>query len=265
LSLPPFQRFAPSQSPEVLSTWLKQLEREPHALEEFMAAYLNRRLGHYFERLILFYLLHSPEPRLTVLEHNYPIYQSIKGQKVTLGELDFLLEQDERVLHLETAVKFYLGVTDANGTHWIGPGLADRLDRKLAHLRDHQLPLSHALDFARPIDPVFWVKGVLFHPCSEELPLPPGIATHSTASHWLTRSQAPEYINNEWIVLTKSRWLGGADELTGEIRNRKEILDLHAAPLTQVLMLQHKFSERRLMVVPDDWPDRAREALLTDP
>ncbi|HAO75284.1 MAG TPA: DUF1853 domain-containing protein, partial [Pseudomonas sp.] len=46
----------------------------------------------------------------------------------------------------ELAIKLYLGFGPGDGSqhdHWLGPGNHDRLDLKLAHLRQHQLPLCN--------------------------------------------------------------------------------------------------------------------------
>lgn len=261
LDLPPHQRFVLPQSAPTLVAWLNVLEQNPQPLEAFMAEHLNRRLGHYFERLVLFYLRHAPQPRMELLKHNLPIYgHDAKGHKITLGELDFLLKTDDHVLHLETAVKFYLGVEMAGKSHWIGPGLSDRFHRKLQHLRDRQLPLSQILNLDNFVERAFWVKGLIFHPWANTLPLLPGIATAAEPSYWLTQSEALRIVNKDWLVLAKPRWLGGEND-AGENTHSTEKIREHFAAHNRVLMLSHKHTNRRLLIVPDDWPGRARIAL----
>ena len=48
-------------------------------------------------------------------------------------------------LHLESAIKYYLHRPPhpSQWQQWLGPNGRDRLDIKLAHMTEHQLPLSH--------------------------------------------------------------------------------------------------------------------------
>ena len=69
----------------------------------------------------------------------------VKNQKQTIGELDYLIELPNRVLHLEVAVKFYAGIgTPAKNqkSAWVGLSRKDRLDLKINHLKTHQLTMS---------------------------------------------------------------------------------------------------------------------------
>ena len=61
----------------------------------------------------------------------------------TLGELDFVV-YDSRVrkhLHIELAVKFYLGVQDGRTWQFPGPDPRDNWDQKLQRMRSHQFQL----------------------------------------------------------------------------------------------------------------------------
>ncbi len=113
------------QAPQELADFLFQLDQDSRPLEEWLALASTRRLGRYYERLWQFAVQHAP------------------GE--TLGELDLLLRDREGVHHVELAIKLYLGPQDGDGArpeHWLGPGSNDRLDRKLTHLSQHQLPMS---------------------------------------------------------------------------------------------------------------------------
>lgn len=94
----------------------------------------NTRLGTYFEDLWAFAFTHHPDYELR--HRNLPL----RTRGLTLGELDFVVNHlpSDSIEHWEIAVKFYLQVAD---DYWVGPGLTDRLDIKLARMRDHQLPL----------------------------------------------------------------------------------------------------------------------------
>ncbi|MEZ5448189.1 MAG: DUF1853 family protein [Thiolinea sp.] len=80
--------------------------------------------------LVGFWLQLSPHYQL--LYSQLPV----RDTERTLGELDFIVRRvaDDAVLHLEVAVKFYLGHAAGQGglaqmANWHGPSLQDRLDR----------------------------------------------------------------------------------------------------------------------------------------
>ena len=115
---------------------LQQLDQDPTALMEHLEQYSSDRLGLYYESLWHYLLQQDPDCEL--LAHNLPVRDG--GQ--TVGEFDCLFYCRRRKvhIHLELAVKFYLGVASAN--RWIGPGRHDRLDHKLEHLQQHQSQLE---------------------------------------------------------------------------------------------------------------------------
>ena len=264
--LPPYRRFIPTQPADVLRHWLGDLQRQPEPLEAFITPESRRRLGHHFERLILFYLKYSPAQDLRLLDHNRRMYtHNPAGHRVTVGELDFLLTSATGKVHLETAVKFFLGVEHAGEVHWIGPNLQDRLDRKLRHLRDHQLPLSRRLEtpFEAPFQRYFWVKGMLFQPWQQHLDAGAGLLTHADEYSWLTCSQALQCsMEGNWVYLPKRRWLGcGVDDEENQHMDRARI-EQHFAGSDRVLMMTHSLSAARRLIVPDHWPAAAQSALL---
>jgi hypothetical protein len=261
--LPPFQRFHPLQPPALLADWLRNLDADPRQLEAFFSGAPQQRLGRHFEKLVLFHLQHAPANPLQLLEHNRPVMgKSAGGRDITLGELDFLLAEAHTKIHLEVAVKFYLGVTHTGATHWLGPSLDDRLTRKLQHLRDNQLPLSQVLQI-EPVERRFWVKGVLFHPGQTILDLPDGIIPPRQTSFWLTCSQATQSLElSEWIGLPKARWLGcGLEGLDGSATADQLRTYFAAATPGRALMLWNNLRDARCLVVADDWPVAAQSTL----
>ncbi|MCK7596207.1 DUF1853 family protein [Microbulbifer sp. CAU 1566] len=104
-------------------------------LLQSIEANASRRLGIYFENLFAFAFEYHPDYAL--IARNLPL----RNQGKTLGELDFVVHHlpEDTIEHWELAVKFYLQVGDL----WVGPGLKDRLDIKLSHTCDHQLPIIH--------------------------------------------------------------------------------------------------------------------------
>ena len=124
-------------------------------------------LGKYAEKLIAFYFkAHS----------GYELFganiQLIKD-KITLGELDFLLRNlaTEENIHLEFALKYYLLVNERGKQIYLGPSTKDRLSKKLAHLKNHQLRLleKHKRLLPSSLQKIdfraeYSIKGCLFYP-----------------------------------------------------------------------------------------------------
>ncbi|TMM31262.1 DUF1853 family protein [Polaribacter aestuariivivens] len=110
------------------------------------------RLGKYIERFVSFQI--SQENNLEILAENIQIQQ----EKRTLGELDCILLNNGKPIHLEVIYKFYL--YDASiGTleieHFIGPNRKDSLIEKLKKLKEKQLPLLYSkecLSFLKTIN-----------------------------------------------------------------------------------------------------------------
>lgn len=72
--------------------------------------------------------------------------QIINEDKLTIGELDTLILDDDKPLHLEIQYKFYLFDTSIGQTeieHCIGPNRKDTLIQKLKKLKEKQLPLLY--------------------------------------------------------------------------------------------------------------------------
>ena len=69
----------------------------------------------------------------------------IEKNKITVGELDFLLKNpfSGKISHVELVYKFYLydPSIGENTERWIGPNRRDTLAKKLGRLKNHQFPL----------------------------------------------------------------------------------------------------------------------------
>lgn len=68
----------------------------------------------------------------------------IKRDKITIGELDFLIWHNNLPCHIEVVYKFYLYVPNSSNSEidcWIGPNNNDSLKEKLHKLKNKQFPL----------------------------------------------------------------------------------------------------------------------------
>ncbi|SMG24686.1 DUF1853 family protein [Arenibacter troitsensis] len=99
----------------------------------------NVRLGHKIEHIFLKLIQHSRQYK--VIGHNIPI----RKEKVSLGEIDFLLQDidSKQFIHIELTYKFY--VVPEVGTnmplHLIGPNQRDSFKAKKERIINHQIPL----------------------------------------------------------------------------------------------------------------------------
>ena len=101
----------------------------------------NLRLGKLVERFVSMELrqdktikIHSENPQ-------------IQNDKITVGEMDCIFEQNSQIIHLEVVYKFYLYEENAETTEieqWIGPNRKDSLLQKLEKLKTKQLPLLYS-------------------------------------------------------------------------------------------------------------------------
>ncbi len=253
--------------PDRLWQTLLLLESDSSARAALLPPTSDFRLGTYFERL--WHALLELAPDVTILARNLRLQQA----GITRGEVDLLLEGPAgEVVHLELAIKFYLGVPalcSANAgpspaSAWLGPDPRDSLASKLERLRSHQLPLIEHIDLAaaglpRPDHSCAWLQGQLFFPLGQPLSAPtdhqPGSGAHRWCGFGQWQEQAPAK-GDEWVPLAHKRWLmppspaksDSDDESPADAPRRARILihrdEVRAQPL----------SARRVMLVADDWP-----------
>ncbi|MEM6582486.1 MAG: DUF1853 family protein [Pseudomonadota bacterium] len=219
------QNCEPALSPE-RKEWLLRLDRKPNKLLAYLSERPAKRLGIYFERLWQFFL--KEDPRFELVAHNLPV----RDGGATLGEFDIIYWCHQRCnhVHLELAVKFYLGHNSGNHVEnsssrksqwrqWLGPNAKDRLDIKLNRLQQHQsvlgrLPQAQAQLAALGVGtviPEVAIKGYLFAPLSPTMDTPLGYNPRGTMQRWLSIEQlnasAAELQGDYFLPLPKARWL----------------------------------------------------------
>jgi len=100
----------------------------------------NLRLGKRVERFVSHEL--KQDSSILIIAENIQIHNN----KITLGELDCLFEQNKNLIHVEVVYKFYLYDISAGSSeleHWIGPNRKDSLSEKITKLKEKQLPIIH--------------------------------------------------------------------------------------------------------------------------
>ena len=197
--------------------WLAALDLSPVQLHNYIAARPTRRLGHYFESLIKFWLTHMPDTHIIATN------LQVQDEQRTRGEYDFLFrDASAAVCHWEAAVKFYLQLEpQPEQRAFIGPGTRDRLDLKLERVFQHQLLLGHTHAGRLALPPGIrldktqaFIKGYLFYHESiySEMAIQ-GISAAHLSGWWVrhTLEQLPQAsADSRWIILPRLRWLAPA-------------------------------------------------------
>lgn len=183
---------------------LCELDKNPQQLLDHMNQLNSGRLGLRFEAFIAYWLNLSPNYEL--LDKNIQIIE--EGH--TFGEIDFIIKElkTEKIIHLEVAVKFYLGSPPyENLFNWFGTNTNDQLGKKLEHLKRHQTQLSqkYSSHFPHPIDEMHcFLKGRLFYPVDIET-TPKSVNANHLRGRWVQATTHFEH--NLLIPIDKKKWL----------------------------------------------------------
>lgn len=268
-----------SQS-ESLAHWqqalpsLENLEQNPQPLVDYLESHHGLRVGRYFEALMNYWLRNIATVKVVV--NNF----QIQDGKRTVGELDFLFQNETGLIHWEAAVKYYLQHTPrCTAGEFIGPNTADNLGSKLGRIFTKQLPrstpgvLRQVLgDTAVPpaIERKAYVKGWLFYPPGQvESAEPPlEVSCGHSRGFWIHHGSAqlpPCGPHKRWALLRKPYWLAPmrihCDDGLMSATQIDMLLDSHFASRTTPLLLalvepiNGGFQEcLRGFVVPKNWP-----------
>ncbi len=242
--------------------WLQQLDQDPTLLLDYLsAACPSRRLGLQYEAFWHFFL--QQDPQTDLIAHNIPVRDS-KGR--SLGEFDVVYKDrlSGTFYHLELAVKFFLALDTPVNKHplslWLGPNSADRLDKKLLRLLNHQLPLAASPEGEQSLrtlgvtqtTPQLRIGGMLFHqPNTDISHSDPSLHARHLKGQWL-HLEAFQNLHGEWRKLGKPDWLS-ADFSQGEPLDENLASEVKQRPL----MLINAAGER-IFLVSQDWPSHPK-------
>lgn len=172
------------------------------------------RLGKRVERFVAHQL--KQDTAISILAENIQIQQ----EKTTVGEIDFLLKENENTIHLEVVYKFYLYDNTAGSTeieHFIGPNKRDSLLEKLTKLQQKQLPLLYNT-YTKPllnklklrveeIQQKVLFKAQLFFPYNTEIPELKQLNPNCIAGFYISSNKIDIFKNCKFYIPSKTNWL----------------------------------------------------------
>lgn len=259
---------------DIDQSWLDEAELDA-AIMSLHLEKLPRRIGLYAENLLAVWL----RQKSWLLDRNIQLFEG----RVTLGELDFLVQTPRGLQHWELATKFFLGVPVGSTWCFVGPNLADSLQAKWQKILHQQLALSrHAayLDYARQhhlpelIEARALIKGWLFYPLSGQETKPGSLLNPAHGRGWWgTISQVMTVAKASWFLVPRHRWLARVQVADFEA---EQVIELNGLRLALESALQKQggpillaeveadevggwTEQARFFVVPDTWPVAAAD------
>ncbi len=248
--LSPFSLF-PQQ---ILDDWqidsvnyFKQLDKHPKDIEQFVDRKKNKRLGFYAESLLSYFFQTFSEVEL--LLQNF----QINKEKITVGEIDFIILYKNTVIHIECSTKYFL-LKDINkakeASQWVGPRLKDNLEKKLKKIINHQIPLGLEMEIQdkinRKVDQSYLlIKGVFF---AEEV-IQPGKINRKQTNKFLRFSELQNFNSYSIEVLSRPNWLSAF--ASSEINHTRPNLEFDSHLENPIMCLFNDGEVR--FIVPDNW------------
>ncbi|CAM1347835.1 DUF1853 family protein [Tenacibaculum crassostreae] len=172
------------------------------------------RLGKLVERFVSFEL--EQDDSISILAENIQIQQ----EKITLGELDCILQQNENYIHLEIIYKFYLydaSVGNSEIEHWIGPNRRDSLIQKVTKLKEKQLPLLYSSETKKYLEKVnlstdniqqqVYFKAQLFVPLKDIKKDFPDINNECIYGFYVHKDELKQFSDCKFYIPNKHNWL----------------------------------------------------------
>lgn len=188
------------------------IEQKIHSFDQSID--IRLRLGKYVERLISHQFIKDAE--IDIIAENV----QIQKDKQTLGELDFIISQNNKPIHLEVIYKFYLYDSKKGNDEllcWIGPNRRDSLIEKLEKLEQKQLPLLYSEECQNylksilldsiAIEQQIYFKAQLFIPLDNETIICTKINKDCIAGFYIHCNELGQFKETKFYIPTKKDWL----------------------------------------------------------
>jgi len=243
---------------------LQKLDQNPSDLFSHLGELRSPYLGHYYEKLVQFWLMHSED--IELVANNIQLVEN--GN--TLGEIDFIVKRNNRYEHWEVAVKFYLGYEHEI---WIGPNPVDRLDLKLNRMFSHQLKMTETEAGKRllqklgidELDRKCLVKGYLYYPLNKEFAAPQ-VSSVFHARSWWTYHKSLNYPMKDLFLARKEKrdWLSPSIFKEEDLIRQEQLIQKLSSRKNRKPQLfaflkkegAHYYEEFSSFISLDNWPDK---------
>ncbi|MEO2042653.1 MAG: DUF1853 family protein [Pirellulales bacterium] len=249
--------------------FLNQSEINADHLQDFLTKNPHVSVGRYFESLVFYWIKYIRG--LEVLVCNEQITRAGR----TIGEIDLVFRNEQdRLIHWETAVKFFLHFPQPHSfpSDYIGPNSRDTLDSKMNHLFGHQLKQSLDGPINADCREAF-VRGCIFyHPSN---PFPDRTHSRLHAAHlrglWIHSSEVDELPQaGDWNyrLMRKPHWLALSPNQVQAIPSREidHWVEQQFGHSDRPVMLCPDRSTGnldraadRIMIVSDQWPSYSKK------
>ena len=213
-------------------------------------------LGKYVETL--FEQHFNKDSNIQLLQQN----TQVQGNKETIGEIDYLLEIDQTVTHIELAIKFYLCYNNPQDPkHWIGPNAKDNLANKLTK-NEHAFALTKRdqhkhLWKKTPTQWQWLIKGCWFFHPNQPKTLLKSANSNSEQGIWFYAKEATTYINDhQFYIPSKLEWITPSTVATNTL-DKSSLLSLvnnHFALNNRAVMIWNLTTQQRICIVNNSWP-----------
>ncbi|WP_428740259.1 DUF1853 family protein [Tenacibaculum sp.] len=194
---------------------LEQFAVSPTPISSFNEVIIQKlRLGKLVERFVSFELQQNND--ITILAENIQIQQ----EKLTLGELDCILQQNKKIIHLEIIYKFYLYDTSVGNSeieHWIGPNKRDSFIQKLTRLKEKQLPLLYSNQSEKYLEKLklntstitqqVYFKAQLFVPIQDIAKEFPLVNNECVYGFYIYPKELSQFSNCKFYIPNKHNWI----------------------------------------------------------
>lgn len=253
--------------------FLLELDKNPTELEEFLFSESKQLLGKRFEKFVEYWLRKSG--RFEILMAN----KVVKNEKVTLGEIDFLVMDNEsnEIWHLEVASKYYLGYNNSSlWKNWVGLNARDSLEDKMYKFnkqlsifdREEGKSLLQTEKIKRPKSYML-MKGFFFYHWKKvkSAKSPKRSNPHHSTGIYLKEGEMSDFFigYNSWVVLGKKNWFARYvatenDEVFSDILIQKKVHALINDYGSSIMLARLKsnagllIEDLRVVVTLNSWP-----------